>query len=135
MFVTLCYAQLNPATGELIYVNAGHNPPLWYHGREDRLIELLRTGPALGVYDDRVYAQQIVVLSPGDFVLFYTDGITDALNAAEEEFGEARLREVILKRCRGSAGEIVAAVEQSLWSFVGERTPEDDITLVLLKRL
>ncbi len=135
MFVTLCYAQLDPATGELIYVNAGHNPPLWFHSRDKRLVELTRTGPALGVYDDRTYAQETIALDPGDFVLFYTDGITDALNAAEEEFGEARLHEAILDHCGGSAGEIILAVEQSLWTFVGERTPEDDITLVLIKRL
>lgn len=135
MFVTLCYAQLNPGTGELVYVNAGHNLPLWYNRQEDRLIELVRTGPALGVYDERIYTQQTIQLAPGDFVLFYTDGVIDALNPVGEEFGEERLRRIIFKEQGGSAGEIVAALEHALWAFIGGRAPEDDITLVLVKRL
>ncbi|MBI5301805.1 MAG: SpoIIE family protein phosphatase [Chloroflexi bacterium] len=135
MFVTLCYAQLNPVTGELVYVNAGHNLPLWYHCQEDRLIEFVRTGPALGVFDERIFAQESVWLDPGDFVLFYTDGVTDALNPAEEDFGETRLHQVLVEQRYGSAGEIVAALEQSLWAFVGDTPPEDDITFVLVKRL
>lgn len=77
MFVRLCYAQLDPATGELVYVNAGRNPPLWYRRPEDRLIEFVRTGPPLGAYVEWTFAQQTVHLDPGDFVLFDPDGVTD----------------------------------------------------------
>jgi sigma-B regulation protein RsbU (phosphoserine phosphatase) len=119
----------------MVYVNAGHNRPLWYRCREDCLIELVRTGPALGVYDERAYAQQCMRLDPGDFVLFYTDGVTDALNPAEEDYGEERLREVVLEHCRESAEEIAGALEESVWGFMGQRVPEDDITIMLVKRL
>lgn len=135
MFVTLCYAQLDPATGELVYVNAGHNAPLWYRRREERLSELATTGPALGVYDDRVFEQHAAQLEPGDFVLFYTDGVTEALDPAGEEYGEARLNRLISAQPDRSAVDIVGAIEESLRAFTGERPPEDDVTFLLVKRL
>ncbi len=134
-FVTLCYGQLDVSTGELVYVNAGHNPPLWYRCVEERLLDLKGTGPALGVVENQVYAERRLQLEPGDFVLFYTDGLTDALSPAEEEFGMTRLREVLMQARNAPAIEIVAALEQSLSSFVGDRLPSDDVTLVLVKRL
>ncbi len=134
-FVTLCYAQLDTATGEMVYANAGHNPPLWYRCREERLVELGRTGAALGVLEKELFAEQRIRLEPGDFVLFYTDGLTDAINAAEEEFGVSHARQVLMQARRVPAIEIIAALEQALSSFVGDKLPADDVTLLLVKRL
>jgi sigma-B regulation protein RsbU (phosphoserine phosphatase) len=135
MFITACYGQLDPQTGELVYVNAGHNPPLLYRRAEDQLSELTRTGMALAVDDTHPYTQRALGLEPGDFVLFYTDGVTDAVNAQEQEFGKARLRQVILDRRQASAREMVAGLQQTLGEFVGASSPFDDMTAVVVKRL
>ncbi len=135
MFVTAFYGQLDPATGELTYVNAGHNPPLLYREAEGRLSELTRTGIALAVDDGRPYGQRSLTLQSGDFIVFYTDGVTDALDGHQEPFEVQRLRETVLSHRRGSAQEIAAGLRQSLDDYVGGNPPFDDITVVVAKRV
>jgi serine phosphatase RsbU (regulator of sigma subunit) len=135
MFVTLFYAQLDPTTGELVYVNAGHNPPLLYRKERDQLIELTRTGIALGVDDTHGWMQRAVKLDHGDFVLFFTDGVTEAADAQQQEFGKECLRQVLLYKRRAPAAEIVAALDQALGDFVGLTPRSDDVTVVVVKRL
>jgi sigma-B regulation protein RsbU (phosphoserine phosphatase) len=135
MFVTLCYAQLDPKTGEMVYVNAGHNPPLLYRKRKDQLSELARTGMALGIDEKSVFKQQKIKLNHGDFVLLYTDGVTEATNVEEQEFGEERLRQVILEKRRAPVAEMLAALEKAVSEFVGETPQSDDIAVVIIKRL
>jgi serine phosphatase RsbU (regulator of sigma subunit) len=135
MFITLCYAQLNPTNGEMVYVNAGHNPPLLYRKRKNQLSALTQTGMALGVEEKCAFHQRTIKLNHGDFVLFYTDGVTEAINAAEEEFGEERLRQVILKKRHAPATEMIAALEKAVSAFVGETPQSDDIAVVIVKRL
>jgi serine phosphatase RsbU (regulator of sigma subunit) len=135
MFITLCYAQLNPANGELIYVNAGHNPPLLYRKHKDQLSELTRTGMALGVDDKSAFTQQTIKLRRGDFVLFYTDGVTEATNVEEHEFGVERLRRVVLEQRHASTTEMLAALESAVSAFVGATPQSDDIAVVIVRRL
>ncbi len=135
MFVTLFYADLNPETGDLTYVNAGHNAPLLYQCAQDQLTKLIRTGMPLGVEPLSTYQQRTIQLRPGDFVVLYTDGVTDALNAQGQEFGEERLQRVLLERCAAPAADMVAAVLQALGDFTGPTAPFDDITLVIAKRV
>ena len=135
MFVTLFYGQCNPKTGEMVYVNAGHNPPLLYRKRKDQLSELARTGMALGIEEKGVYNQQTIKLSHGDFVLLYTDGVTEAINAEEQEFGVERLRQVILEQRRASTAEMLTALEKAVGAFVGDTPQSDDIAVVIVKRL
>lgn len=134
MFVTAFYLQLNPKTGELIYVNAGHNLPLLYRARTDELMELPATGMALGVQDDREYTQGALHLAHGDFMLLYTDGVIDALDAHEQRFGIECLRELVYRHRRGSAAGLAGQLEQRLSDFVGNNPPFDDITAVMVKR-
>ena len=134
MFVTLFYAQLDSVKGELTYVNAGHNPPLLYHAEEDNLIELTRTGLVLGINPDCVYDERSVRLNEGDFVVLYTDGVTDASNAQEQAFGDENLRRIILERRHASAAEMVAAIDQALRDFIGAAAQFDDITVMVAKR-
>lgn len=134
MFVTLCYALLDPAACTLTYVNAGHNPPLLCEASQGQLSELESSGMALGVMSDAVFEQSTVCLGPGDFVVFYTDGVTDAIDAREHEFGMERLQHVILDHRRSSATEIMAALEQALSDFVGPSIPFDDIAIVVVRR-
>jgi sigma-B regulation protein RsbU (phosphoserine phosphatase) len=138
MFVTLFYALLDPVTGALTYVNAGHNPPLLHRANgqagADNLIELGRTGMALGVVKDGTFEQRTVQFHPGDLVLFYTDGITEALDEREQDFGVQRLRHVLVQWQRAPVTDIVEAIERALEVYVGDLSPFDDITMVAVRR-
>lgn len=135
MFVTLFCAQIDPRKNEITYVNAGHNPPLIYRARDRELIELTRTGIMLGFMEGFAFQQRAVALAENDFILFYTDGVTEALNAHEEQFGEARLRAVMLDHPHASPGDLLAALQNALREFIGDTAPFDDITIVIAKRL
>jgi serine phosphatase RsbU (regulator of sigma subunit) len=137
MFVTLFYAQLDIAKSQITYINAGHNPPLFFQSRANRgsgnLTYLGRTGMALGVDEGQVYSQFNIKFNPGDFLLLYTDGVLDALNSQGQEFGLARLEKLALEYRNASAVEMVQALEQSLQEFVGTTALFDDITITMLK--
>ncbi|MCK4316693.1 MAG: PP2C family protein-serine/threonine phosphatase, partial [Anaerolineae bacterium] len=139
MFVTLFYALLNPEAGEITYVNAGHNPPLLCkqgdRAEQDQLTQLTRTGMALGVVADSPFEQRTVHLDPGDFVLLYTDGVTDATDAHLQDFGMERLRRVILDQQHAPATDVVAALEQAIGDFTSSTAPFDDIAIVVMKCL
>jgi len=134
MFVTLFYGQLDPASGELRYVNAGHNPPCWYQARADAWAELTRTGMALGLFGVHTLGQRAVPLAAGDFVCLYTDGVTDAANARGDRFGVEALRAVLQAHRQDTAAEIVAAVVQALAHFRGDQPLFDDIALLVVRR-
>jgi len=135
MFVTLFYAQIDPDADALTCVNAGHNPPLLYRAATRELIELKRTGMALGILETAPFTQRAERLSAGDFVLLYTDGVTDALNASGQAFGVERLRQVILDHGDASATDVLSALDQAVAEFTGATTPFDDITVVVVRRV
>lgn len=135
MFVTLFYAQVLAGSGELIYVNAGHNPPYLYRV-SDNCPELLpRTNMVLGLDDTLQLDQRRVSLDVGDTLVMYTDGLTDALNARGEEFGAERLQRVCAENRHNSPAQIVAALRTAIFDFVGETPLADDCTLVVAKRV
>lgn len=132
--VTLFYARVNPENAELIYVNAGHNPPYVHRAQTGNLDPLDRTGMVLGLDDSLELQQASVQLESGDALVMYTDGVPDALNEAEEPYGENRLRSTIRDHGNGTAEEMAAGLEKSLVEFIGDATPFDDITLLVAKR-
>jgi phosphoserine phosphatase RsbU/P len=134
-FVTLFFAALNTKTGELIYVNGGHNPPLLFQNRQHDPVWLENTGMVLGIEPEIEYAQKNVSLKPGELVLLYTDGILDALDNQSEAFGLERLQNIISENYREPAHEIIRRIEQSVEVFVGGVPQYDDMTLLLVKRL
>ncbi len=134
MFVTLCYALLDAPTGTLTFVNAGHNPPLLYHAENDQVDWLKRTGMALGVEPDTSFEQRTAQLGRGDFAVFYTDGVTDAINPSLEEFGVKRLQQIAYEHRRAPAEKIVTALDEALTNFIGSRELFDDITFFVVKR-
>ncbi len=134
MFVTMCYVLLD-STGALRYVNAGHNVPLIYQARTAGFAELVRTGIALGVDEASEYKVRSAHLDANDFLVLYTDGVTDATNAQEQEFGEDNLRRILYENRDGSAKDIIAAIEQALRAFVGAAPQFDDMTITVAKRL
>ncbi|UCC89478.1 MAG: SpoIIE family protein phosphatase, partial [Anaerolineales bacterium] len=135
MFVTLFYAQLNPATGQMTYVNAGHNPPLLYRAKEGELVELTRTGMPLGLFETIDFEQRVVQLDPGDFILLYTDGVNEAMDAGGGVFGEERLRQVLLEKRQARVEDMAEALEAALTNFTGGVARSDDITFVIARRL
>jgi phosphoserine phosphatase RsbU/P len=135
MFVTLFYGRLDPATGDLTYVNAGHDPPLHYRAASDDWQMLWPTGPVLGIDEAMNYQQRTIRLEPDDFLLLYTDGVTDALNNQQQEFGRAQLRQVVAAERHAPARALMSAVEKDLAAFVGGSEPFDDVTMLLVKRL
>ncbi len=134
MFVTLFAAQIDRVGGDLISVNAGHNPPYVYHTAAEQPRRLTRTGIALGIDDAARFTQHTVHLDPGDALILYTDGILDALNARGEEFGDERLRRVCAQHCTESAAAIVAVLRDEVLRFVGDEPLADDCTVVIVKR-
>jgi len=134
-FVTVFYAILDPATGELTYSNAGHHPPLLLGSTDgDELQVLHRTGMALGVLQEAVWERRTIQLRRGDTLVLYTDGVTDAQNAAGEFFGQDRL----LAAVQASQGQMAAWVQGNLVAqvaeFVGDAPQLDDIALVVAVR-
>jgi sigma-B regulation protein RsbU (phosphoserine phosphatase) len=136
MFVTLFYAEVD-ASGGLTYVNAGHNPALLRCGATRECIELMPTGPLLGVAESAVYTGERVQLKPGDFVLLYTDGVTEAMRRTHEDvfYGEDRLAALVRAQEGASASEVLAALTEALADFIGPTPPYDDVTVVGIKRM
>ncbi len=135
LFVTVFYGVLDPSSGELTYSNAGHNPPYLLSGRHGNTIqELDRTGVPLGILDGVTWEQRVVHLSPGDVLLLYTDGITEAQNAQEAFFDEDRLREFVRASLGRSAQDIQDGLIAEVDAFVGDAPQSDDITLMVVVR-
>ena len=133
-FITLFVAELDPATGKLTYINAGHNPPLI--GRADGTLELVQSGGLpLGLMDFAEYEVGHAQLFSGDVLFIYSDGVSEANNLNEDEFGMERLQNVISSNVARSASGIRDKVEAALSEFTGTADPNDDITLVIVKKL
>jgi serine phosphatase RsbU (regulator of sigma subunit) len=135
MFVTVFYGVLDPETGDLTYCNAGHNPPfILAADGEATPRSLSPTGMALGVVQDVTWEQGHVRLSPGDAMVLYTDGATEAQNAAGDLFGYERL----LAFAQGSTGraaqDLLAALQTEIHAFVGTAPRSDDLTLMVIAR-
>ena len=132
MFVTTFYAQYDPVTGELSYANAGHPPPLVVRG-DGALSWLARAnGPALGVVEGAAYVDRTVVLAPDDMVLIFTDGVSEAMDMAGQEFGLPRIAELFDRLPAGAAREAVDRVLAEVAAFAGGAEQADDITCVAL---
>ena len=129
-FATFCYARVDPAAGRLLYSNAGHNPPLLVRpdGSVDRLSE---GGMVLGVFPDNQYEQAEVGIEPGDRLLFYTDGITEARNPEGDEYGEERLAQAAIAVRTLSAEAVKDAVLADVNRFTDGKF-EDDATLIVV---
>jgi serine phosphatase RsbU (regulator of sigma subunit)/DNA-binding NarL/FixJ family response regulator len=135
MFVTVFYGILDPASGTLTYGNAGHNPPYLLSAQNrDMVQELHGTGMALGVIEDVTWKQDTVRLAPGDVLVLYSDGITEAQDQHGAFFGEKRLLQAAQANLGGSAQDIQDALIVEIREFVGEAPQFDDITLMVMAR-
>jgi len=138
-YATLAYARLDPETGKLTSLNAGHTFPLVIR-RDGSLQRLEAGGLMIGVYPDQMlrqmleYEEETIQLYSGDTVLFYTDGVTETENIHEEMYDEERLEELVKQLCYADANEICAEIYNSTLEFQGEAQRFDDLTLMVLKK-
>jgi len=135
MFVTLFYAILDIQRQTLKYVNAGHNPPLLLKGDGREVMLLEAKGIALGVMPDIKLEEKEVALGKGAVVVFYTDGVTEAVNNRQQQFGQDRLVKVLEKNHHLSAQEIINKIRQEITDFAGDQPQFDDITMIVLKSI
>ncbi len=132
MFVTVLYAVYDPSSRELTYANGGHNSPLVVHADGTSALLPLTGGIALGVVSGLPYKQNTVTLSTGDTVIFYTDGVTEAMNSEDEEFGLDSLSQFFQANPPRDPEETTAAVFEAVNAFAGETPQSDDITCLVL---
>jgi len=137
-YATLFYAQFDPATLRLSYVNAGHCPPILFRKSvSSRIVERLDKagGTVVGLLPDCAYEQANLTLAPGDSLVIYTDGFSEAMNPRLEEWGEKRLIEAIAS-CDGlTAKEAIIRIMQTADAFAASEPQSDDMTLVILRAL
>lgn len=132
-FVTLFYAELDPRTGALSFLNAGHNPPLIVH--EAGTVEQLSSGGLpLGIKPDALFREGRTQMQPGDVLVIYSDGVSEAGNPQGEEFGVKRLSDTVARNIESSAAGIRDRIEAALTKFAEGTAAADDITLVIVKR-
>ena len=132
-FVTLFYAELEPRSGALSFLNAGHNPPLIVHSA-GTVEQLASGGLPLGIKPDAEYREGRTQLQPGDVLVVYSDGVTEAMSPTGEEYGATRLYDVVSRNLEASAAGIRDRIESSLTKFSQGTSAADDITLVIVKR-
>lgn len=133
-FITLFLATFEPSSGRLVYVNAGHNPPLLR--RATGVYEHLRAGGiALGMFEHSTYTEGAVTLQPGDLLVMYSDGITEAENAASQPFDEAGLQAVLEDGRWASVKELGWAMFEAVERHAGDRRLVDDLTILAARRL
>ncbi|WP_129628694.1 SpoIIE family protein phosphatase [Candidatus Oscillochloris fontis] len=135
MFVTLFYGLLDTATGRLRYTSAGHNPPLLYHCQTATFEALHTPGIALGVLETIHLHEAETIMAPGDLLVCYTDGVTEAIDDAQCEFGVERLREIIRTYAEYDVGVVMQAISGAVDAHGRGQPPFDDVTLLLIKRM
>jgi len=130
LFITAIAATLDPERGHVRLANAGHELPLIAPGDGGPIREIEGSGRLLGAFEHVAVPPVAVDLQPGDVLILYTDGVTDAQAVDGERFGEARLRSAIDSSRDGGAHVVVAAIRDAVAAFRGEVEPVDDVTIV-----
>lgn len=133
MFVTVFYGVLDNDRHVLSYVNAGHNPPLVFRAGSDIPEELGATGIAMGAMEEAPYEQGETPLRPGDLLVMYTDGVTEAVNDQGEMFEVPRLISVILANRNLPAKDLIHAIFSAVTTFSQEQPQYDDITPMIVR--
>jgi phosphoserine phosphatase RsbU/P len=124
---------IDPASGDLRYVNAGHNPP--YLVRMSGETEMLSVGGLLlGMFPEATYESATLKLLPGDVLVLYSDGVTEAMDASNEEFGEERLSAFLNKNRSMDPERLVEALIRAVHEFSKDGKPGDDVTVAVIRR-
>jgi phosphoserine phosphatase RsbU/P len=129
-FVTLMYGTLEP-DGQLTYCNAGHNPPLVFGTAGVRRLEV--GGPIVGLFEGATYQEETIALAPGDILIVFSDGVSEALSAGGEEYGEERIVSVASKRLDAAPADLLQALFADVRAFSKGAAQSDDITAMVLR--
>ena len=134
-YATFFFATYQPQTRELRYVNAGHNPPIVLRcsPKGHEVLRLEAGGPVVGLLRDLTYTEQVIQLHGGDVLIGYTDGISEAMTAEDEEWGEERMLQAAEAACDQPAHEIISRIFAAADSFTASATQHDDMTLLVMK--
>ncbi len=132
MFVTAYHSHFY-ANGMSRHVNAGHNPPLVYNHADNTVSFMPRGGRAIGWFPDNPLSEVMLELQPGDFIVFYTDGLTEAENLSRDFYGEERLVQVVMRSCTLTADEILGEILRDVMQFVDGAPPFDDLTIMVVR--
>jgi serine phosphatase RsbU (regulator of sigma subunit) len=135
LFITALCARLDLPSGRLAVANAGHEPPLVARADGSPIECMLGAGPLIGAFPTLEIPEISTDLAPGDLVLFYTDGVTDARDPTGERFEEQRLFAAVESARGGSAQDVVDAVAGAVDRFQGSTEPADDVTIVAIRRV
>ncbi len=139
MFVSMLYVIIDTRTSDVTVARAGHDPPLLYRAAGRETVPLRPPGMAVGIdrgdVFDRVMVDETVTLAPGDGILLYTDGATEALDAHDSEFGLARLTQAVQANAPKGAAATVSNIAAELREFAGDAAQHDDITLISIRKL
>jgi sigma-B regulation protein RsbU (phosphoserine phosphatase) len=134
IYVTAVYGVLDTKNRIFTFTNAGHNAPIFRHS-DGRMEYLIEGGVALGTFENSKYEERPSSLSPGDIIVLYTDGVTEAKNENEEEFGTRRLKQVINESHQLNASQIQNNIYQEVKDFTGNLPQADDLTMIVIKVL
>jgi sigma-B regulation protein RsbU (phosphoserine phosphatase) len=132
-FITLLVAAVDPSSGEVGYLNAGHNPGMLVRAGGE-VEELTTGGMPLGLFAKGTFEHRSLKMETDDLLCFYSDGITECASPEDEEFGEERLRDLLLEQASSPLAEIVAAVDRAVTEFAAGLPQGDDQTLVLVRK-
>ena len=133
-FITFFMTVVNPLTGELVYTNAGHNPPVLVRAAGG-FDTLKGGGVILGILPSATYKETLAQMESGDVLVLFSDGVTEAANPTDEDFGEERLGNLVESLRHRPAAEIVEAIEAAVCEFTQGAPAADDITVVVVRRL
>jgi sigma-B regulation protein RsbU (phosphoserine phosphatase) len=134
-FITFFIMILDCSANTITYVNAGHNSPYLFRRQSQDVVELPASGLPLGMLDNMKYEAKEVGFSRDDVLALYTDGVTEAMDKAKEQYSEERLKKTIHGVLVNPVREIKDAVLEDVRSFIGQEPPSDDLTLLVLKQV
>jgi sigma-B regulation protein RsbU (phosphoserine phosphatase) len=135
-FASLFYGELSrDKSGLMLYANAGHNPPMFVRKNSGNIITLQSTGPVLGPSPYAKYTVDSISFMPGDVLLIYSDGVTDAANTKFEPYGEERLGKVLVEHKNLTPKEITYSIMEDVINYSRNGEYSDDKTLVVIKRI
>jgi len=132
-FITFFFCELNMKSGQLKFINAGHNPPIVLD-KKGKINRMESSGLCLGMFPDVKYKAQTVVLHPGDITLLFTDGITESRNKENKEFEEEKLVKFLKKKSKLSAPELIEGIQKEVETFTVDTEQMDDQTVVVIKK-
>jgi sigma-B regulation protein RsbU (phosphoserine phosphatase) len=132
-FATMIYGALDPKTGQIKYTNGGHDCPILFRNSQEPF-HVESTGLILGIFEDSDYTQETIQLEPGNLLLLFSDGITEAMDSEMEMYGTDRLQNLVQENIKKSVSEIASLILDDIKKHTKGTTQSDDITLMLIKK-